>query len=167
MFFASSSVESTSQGRGDGVEETNLTCGSWWCLPKTNQPSNNENEIEKKRRQLRRSVFIIISMANLISAILASLLSFEIFTPTKESPLAMALSFRWLYLFCHFRSKLPKLDSHQGAFLPWNLHHLQLHLLLLLIHSLYFYQQCNQCQPRRNRSRRGWCPIEYNGAKKS
>ena len=94
LLFASSSAESTSQGRGDGVEETNLTCGSWWCLPKTNQPSNNENEIEKKRRQLRRSVFSIISMANLISAILASLLSFEIFTPTKESPLAMALSFR-------------------------------------------------------------------------
>ena len=87
-------VDSTCQRQGDGVEETNLPSGSWWCLPKTNQPSNNENEIEKKRRQLRRSVFIIISMANLISAILASLLSLEIFTHTKESPLAMALSFR-------------------------------------------------------------------------
>ena len=56
--------------------------------------TDDEKEIAKKKMQVGRLVYITISMAKLISTLLALIISYVIFVHTQGSPLALELSHR-------------------------------------------------------------------------
>ena len=49
---------------------------------------------KEKKKQVRRLIYITISMAKLISTLLALIISYAIFVHTQGSPLALELSHR-------------------------------------------------------------------------
>ena len=88
-------------GQTDGEDLPIISCDSWWWWLRRSQPSSHlrvitddEKEIAKKKIQVRRLVYITISMAKLISALLALIISYAIFVHTQGSPLALELSHR-------------------------------------------------------------------------
>ena len=85
-------------GQTDGEDLPIISCDSWWWWLRTNQPSSPSCEMtddeKEKKKQVRRLVYITISMAKLISTLLALITSYAIFVHTQGSPLALELSHR-------------------------------------------------------------------------
>ena len=105
-FFVSSSEESASPGQEDGQLDgeglSYLYSGCWWTWwwfwLRRNRESNPANyhreEIAEKQKQVGRFVHFTVFTAEIVSTLLASIISYPIFAYTLGSPLAMELSNR-------------------------------------------------------------------------
>ena len=107
-FFASSSEESASPGQDNGQLDGEglgyLYSGCWWTWwwfwlrrnrESSSNPSNQHGEeIAEKQKQVGRVVHITVFTAEIVSTLLASIISYAIFAYTLGSPLAMELSNR-------------------------------------------------------------------------
>ena len=107
-FFASSSEESASprqeDGQLDGEGLGYLYSGCWWTWwwfwlrrnrESSSIPANQHGEeIAEKQKQVGRVVHITVFTAEIVSTLLASIISYAIFAYTLGSPLAMELSNR-------------------------------------------------------------------------
>ena len=85
-------------GQTEGEDLPIISCDSWWWWLRRSQPSSPScemtNDEKEKKKQVRRLVYITISMAKLISTVLALTISYTIFVHTQGPPLALELSHR-------------------------------------------------------------------------
>merc|ERR1719220_3430242 len=80
----------------------------WWWWPSSDDAQSNASNDEAIRSEKgdealsRRILIIILSLANVTSSLLASIISYAIFANTIGPPLAMEFSHRWLFSLTMF-----------------------------------------------------------------